>query len=206
MVVDYEDGADLSQSRRRPGGYSPLTRDSDRKLGQVILEEPDWGELQRMVGAPRSGESFNSRASAVQLTRTGQVIADMCTPLIEAGVDALGRRVERWFDERACPAIKSAAQSSWIRLTKPRSSRRPGPGTRAVALVDSASESSSIVRRHADVERSPMSRQPREKVQPTAYERARGSGTPIRTSRSRGAQRTVTDPLHTYAGEPSAPT
>jgi hypothetical protein len=145
MVVEYEDGADLSRSRRRPGGFSPLTRDGDRKLGQVILEEPDWDELRRIEGGPRSADDINPRASAAGLTPGGQLVVDVCTPLIYAAVDALGRRAERWCYERACPTIKSAVVSTWIRLTKPRKIRWPGPDTEVVTLVNAAPESASTV-------------------------------------------------------------
>jgi hypothetical protein len=145
MVVEYEDGADLSRSHKRPGGYSPLTRDGDRKLGQVILEDPDWDELRRMVGGRRPAEDIDRRASTAGLTPGGQLVVDVCSPLIYAGVDALGRRAERWWYERACPAIKSAVVSTWHTLTEPRKPRPPGTDTEVVTLVDALSESSSIV-------------------------------------------------------------
>lgn len=153
MVVEYEDGADLSQSHKRPGGYSPLTRNGDRKLGQVILEDPDWDELRRMVGGPRSyADDINRRASAAGLTPGGQIIVDVCSPLIYAGVDALGKRAERWCYERACPAIESAMVSTWNMLTNARKPRRPAPDNEVVRLVDAASESSSTVVDAAPVE------------------------------------------------------
>lgn len=152
MVVEYEDGADLSRSHKRPGGYSPLTRDRDRKLGQVILEDPDWDELRRMVGGPRPAGDIDRRASTAGLTPGGQLVVDVCSPLIYAGVDALGRRAERWCYERACPAIKSALVSTWNRLTELRKARRPGPDTEVVTLVDAASASSSTVVDAAPVE------------------------------------------------------
>lgn len=145
MVVEYEDGADLSRSRKRPGGYSPLTRDGDRKLGQVILEDPDWDELRRTVGEPPTADDLSRRASAADLTPWGQVIVAVFSPLIEAGVDAVGRRAERWWDERACPAIESAVVSTWHRLTKAGKVRRPSPDTEVVTLVDAASENSSTL-------------------------------------------------------------
>lgn len=44
MRVEWEDGANLSQSRKKPGAYSPLTRDGDNNLGHVILSDVDDDE------------------------------------------------------------------------------------------------------------------------------------------------------------------
>lgn len=44
MWVLFGDDADLSQSRKSPGSFSPLTRDEDNNLGQVILEDIDDDE------------------------------------------------------------------------------------------------------------------------------------------------------------------
>ncbi len=41
MWVEWDDGAELSQSHKGPGNYSPLTRDGDRNLGQVTLSDYD---------------------------------------------------------------------------------------------------------------------------------------------------------------------
>lgn len=45
MWVEVEEGATLSRSRTKPGSFSPLTRDSDRKLGHATLREPEPGEI-----------------------------------------------------------------------------------------------------------------------------------------------------------------
>lgn len=44
MWVEWEDGADLSQSQKKPGDYSPLTRDGDNHLGHVTLSDADEDE------------------------------------------------------------------------------------------------------------------------------------------------------------------
>src|ERR1700709_2703992 len=41
MQGEWEDGAELSQSRKTPGKKSPLTRDGDNNLGQVVLSDVD---------------------------------------------------------------------------------------------------------------------------------------------------------------------
>ena len=153
MMVEYEDGADLCRSRKRPGASSPLTRDGNRKVGQVTLEDLDWDELRRMAGGPRCyADDIDRGASAAGLTPAGQFVVYLCSPFIYAGVEALGRRAERWCYERACPAIKSAGVSTWNWLTKPRKPRRPAPDTEVVTLVDAASESSYTVLNAAAVE------------------------------------------------------
>lgn len=49
MWVEFEDDAELSKSRKKPGAKSPLTRTRQGELGQVILseikedeEDSDW--------------------------------------------------------------------------------------------------------------------------------------------------------------------
>jgi hypothetical protein len=45
MWVEWEDGSDLSKSRKKPGQYSPLTReDSTNRLGHVTLSDVDEDE------------------------------------------------------------------------------------------------------------------------------------------------------------------
>lgn len=44
MWVTWEDGAELSQSRKKLGDYSPLTRDGDNNLGHVTLSDADEDE------------------------------------------------------------------------------------------------------------------------------------------------------------------
>ena len=42
MWVEYDDGSRLSKSQKKPGEYSPLTReDGTKKLGHVTLSDID---------------------------------------------------------------------------------------------------------------------------------------------------------------------
>ena len=50
MWVEYEDGARLSRSAKKPGSFSPLTRDGGtNNLGHVTLDPIDGDEMPHLV-------------------------------------------------------------------------------------------------------------------------------------------------------------
>lgn len=119
MWVEWEDGANLSQSQKKPGDYSPLTRDSDHNLGHVTLsdidgDEQDDAEDQEAVYVylnsyeedSEEQEDYDEEVIAALLT-IGAVIAQAAAP-----------HVKKWWREQALPFLKSKRNRfPWSRAT-----------------------------------------------------------------------------------------
>lgn len=76
MWVEWEDGAELSRSHKKPGSSSPLTRDADGQLGQVTLDEledDDEAAGHRAAGPTRESSFASQLASdvAAEVKRPG---------------------------------------------------------------------------------------------------------------------------------------
>lgn len=124
MWVEYDDGSHLSKSQKKPGEYSPLTReDGTNKLGHVTLSDIDEDDEEdpqvEYVYITDSSERDRPPAPAEPLfsEREKEVLAAM---LILGATVAVGKakpHVTRWL-EQAVPAVRS----TWSRFR----SREPG--------------------------------------------------------------------------------
>ncbi|WP_425690286.1 hypothetical protein [Micromonospora sp. DT201] len=99
MWVEYEDGARLSRSAKKPGSFSPLTRDGGtNNLGHVILDPIDGDEMPHLGPRERSELEVFLRELAVDVTL---IALQRARP-----------HVERWVAETAVPAATSAVASA----------------------------------------------------------------------------------------------
>lgn len=139
MWVAYEDDAELSQSHKSPGDYSPLTRDADRKLGHVTLSDADEYELGSVDGSlPRSD------VEDADEPQWSEEDLEALAALISAVVVAARPHVERWWKERALPAIKATNESVRKRLARSRKASRESRAE-VITPVDVAPHESHLV-------------------------------------------------------------
>jgi hypothetical protein len=101
MWVHWEDGAELSQSRKKPGARSPLTRDGDNNLGHVTLrdvdeDEEDWHAVQ------------DSEERASGLTEEELLGALFLVGVVIAAAEKAAPHIRRWWNERAVPFLQKS--------------------------------------------------------------------------------------------------
>ena len=159
MWVAWEDGAELSNSHKSPGDYSPLTRDADKRLGQVVLSDID----DESVGVDPDYDAFYSpqEDSISQAEReptmaeavseaVADVAAEVLTELITAGLEVAKPQVSRWWAERGRPKLKSVAQSTRSRFRRAPTTTPPDPEAFLIEGV-TANESSAQLETSQDV-------------------------------------------------------
>lgn len=132
MWVEWKDGADLSQSRKKPGNYSPLTRDVDGNLGHVTLCDID--EDDEPGSAPRlsaSGGSSSSNPVAEVLT---DVLAEVIPYLVDLAYTEGKPHVMRWWEGTARPGLQSTRQAAASKLVGMRPRRRRRIAIQPVAI------------------------------------------------------------------------
>jgi hypothetical protein len=133
MWVEWDDDAELSQSQKSPGAYSPLTRDADRKLGHVTLSDID--EYEEDLEDDDWAPDFDAHAPDEQGWRIGEILelVESLTPVFVAAKP----HVERWWKDQARPALRSTNRSVRGRLARTRKIGRP-TRIKAVTSVDAA--------------------------------------------------------------------
>ncbi|MFJ5545789.1 hypothetical protein [Micromonospora chalcea] len=103
MWVDYEDGAHLSRSAKKPGSFSPLTRDGGtNNLGHVTLRPIDGDEI--CQSGPRERNELENFLREVAI----EVAVAVTLKVLEAAKP----HVEKWVAETAVPAATSAVASA----------------------------------------------------------------------------------------------
>lgn len=120
MLVQWEDGSNLSKSRKKPGQYSSLTRaDGTNQLGHVTLSdiEDDEVEDDAVIYAPPvyatcEDASPPSVLTAEEREELAQLLADVITILAVRAAP----HVKRLWDNKAAPALRSARDktASWL--------------------------------------------------------------------------------------------
>ena len=133
MFVEWDDNASLSNSRKKPGDHSPLTRDLDGNLGQVTLSDIDEVEefTQTSPWTPDPNNSYNeedtgnkeSDFSDWAAAIAAQVIVHLTVLAAGHAYRSAKPRVSQWWSETARPAIKSTRHSATRRLSSVRSIR-----------------------------------------------------------------------------------
>ena len=138
MWVEWDDDAELSRSQKKPGAYSPLTRDSDKKLGNVTLNEVDeYGEYEEDFGndwtpdidAPPTAEPWLTPEEISALAETITSVFTAAKP-----------HVAKWWKNQALPTMKSTNESARSRFARTRKNRPPTPAAEAVTSVEVALE------------------------------------------------------------------
>ncbi|MDB5478888.1 MAG: hypothetical protein JWM96_1383 [Alphaproteobacteria bacterium] len=150
MWVEWEEGADLSRSHKKPGDYSPLTRDADRRLGQVTLSDADEDPSPGPAPAPSPPTATGTQAAAEPETVYVYVTDDRESAAEEqrraerneqlAELTLLGLRVvahlaaphvRRWWEDKSLPFLKAAR----ARLARDRRIGRRRSGVEPAAVV-----------------------------------------------------------------------
>lgn len=123
MWVEYDDESHLSKSQKKPGEYSPLTReDGTNKLGHVTLSDIDEDdEEDPWVYTEDSSEPDRPAAPAEPWLSERE--KEMLAALLTAAAHKAQPHVTRWL-EQAVPVVRS----TWNRF---RSRETGGPATRA---------------------------------------------------------------------------
>lgn len=135
MWVEWDDDADLSKSQQRPGAYSPLTRDADRRLGHVTLSDVDEFDDHLEDGwAP----DFDADATDEEWLTPEEIAALAAT--IASAFLAAKPHVTRWWKNQALPTIKSTRESVQGRFARTRKVRRTAPANGAITSVEVSPE------------------------------------------------------------------
>lgn len=123
MWVEWKDGADLSQSRKKPGDYSPLTRDSEGNLGHVTLSDVD-GDDDEQSGwsSERLEEDDPSQLDPVAAVLV-EIAVQVLPQLFDLVYTEAKPHVTRWWDGTARPAIRAGRLTAGTKLAAIRSGR-----------------------------------------------------------------------------------
>lgn len=120
MWVEWEDGADLSQSQKKPGDYSPLTRDADNNLGHVTLSDVSDGEAAPAPEpSPESApepetvyvfvtDDRESEAEAQRRAERDEFLGALAALGIIYAAQKAAPHLQRWWNDKSLPFLKSA--------------------------------------------------------------------------------------------------
>jgi hypothetical protein len=133
MWVEWEDGSDLSKSRKKPGQYSPLTReDSTNRLGHVTLSDVDEDEGEggsvtytQPVYDSYENASQSSALTAEEREELVRLLADLITVGAILAVRA-APHVKRLWNAKAAPVLRSARDKTASGLAEVRQRARQG--------------------------------------------------------------------------------
>jgi hypothetical protein len=133
MRVQWEDGADLSKSQKKPGQYSPLTREEGtNKLGHVTLSEvgEDEGHGGWVMYTQPVNDSHETTAPTPALTaEEREEFVRLLADLITVGAILTVRaapHVKRLWNDKAAPALRSARDKTASGLAEVRQRARQG--------------------------------------------------------------------------------
>jgi hypothetical protein len=133
MWVEWEDGADLSKSRKKPGQFSPLTREDDtNRLGHVTLSDVDEddGGGGSVTYAPPVYDSYENASQSFSLTEEErEELARLLTDLVAVGAILAARaapHVKRLWNDKAAPVLRSARDKTASGLAEVRLRARQG--------------------------------------------------------------------------------
>lgn len=122
MWVEWDDGSELSHSRKQPGKSSPLTRDEEGNLSQVVLEDIDDDDLASdddWAGSPSDpGSDEVSELTLVVAQAVADVITEVVIHLAKVAIDESTPHVKKWWAERGRPTIATAKDSVRRRLSR----------------------------------------------------------------------------------------
>lgn len=120
MWVEVEEGAHLSRSRTKPGSYSPLTRDRDKKLGHATLRDPAPGDV---PSSAHSHPAYEHAGGDSERDRAQDII-ELVEMLIRLGIFVYEEspRFRAWWHARVRPRLVVAR----ARLSSVRRSARTG--------------------------------------------------------------------------------
>jgi hypothetical protein len=138
MRVEWEDGADLSQSRKKPGGYSPLTRDENNNLGHVTLHDVDEDDGETDP-EPVYVYVTDEDGSDGQAEEEGSLLAALAVLGVVVAAQKAAPHLKRWWHGQAVPYLKKSRDE----LRENRRSRGRVADAESTALAPSVSREQS---------------------------------------------------------------
>ena len=119
MRVTWDEGAELSRSRQKPGDYSPLTRDRDTHgLGHVTLSDIDDDENDE--SGPAAGyaalAALGLVAAATAAPYVKQWLADSAVPALNGSRHRIAAAIRR--DSRSSTTVTSDVEAAATESTK----------------------------------------------------------------------------------------
>lgn len=149
MWVEWEDGSNLSKSRKKPDQYSSLTRAEDtNQLGHVTLRDitEDEAEDDSVIYTPPVYDSDENTSPSSTLTaQEREELMRLLAVLTVLAVRA-APHVKRLWDDKAAPVLRSARDKTTSGLAEIRHRARQGfrggdgDDTDPVTFVQSASD------------------------------------------------------------------
>lgn len=122
MMVEWDDGAELSESRKKPGDKSPLTRDADGNLGQVTLTEIDEDDEARsrggFDGSSSGAAGWDDDEDDDEPTFWQAVAADVISQIVDALIEEAKPHLRRWWTDRARPGLSAKARNARAKLSR----------------------------------------------------------------------------------------
>jgi hypothetical protein len=117
MWVTRPVGTHLSESQKKPGQYSPLTRDDDtNELGQVTLDPIDEDEADSSASPQPAGAYGTTAHSPAERSAADEELREAIVLLVAVavirGTAVAAPHVKKWWDENALPAMKSTMTST----------------------------------------------------------------------------------------------
>lgn len=147
MWVTYEEGAHLSRSQKRPGDYSPLTRDDGtNELGHVTLSLVAEDEEHSPTGSQPIFIYVNEDASGSQAAEPDELeeaVAALALLAVGLAVVTAAPYVRRWWDNTAFPVVRSAMESTWKIVARAPSDKSRPESPELPALIEAAPAGSS---------------------------------------------------------------
>jgi hypothetical protein len=117
MWVTRPAGTHLSESHKKPGKFSPLTRDDDtNELGQVTLDPVDEDEADWSAGPQPVWDYGTTANRSAERSEAEEELYSAIAALIVAAIRAsavvAAPYIRQWWDGSALPAMKSTLEST----------------------------------------------------------------------------------------------
>lgn len=137
MWVEYEGGSYLSQSQKKPGDYSPLTREyGTNRLGQVTLSPIGEDEADSLVDwlPIFVTDEYASDSRAEESSEPGDLLRSLLIIGAILALRAVEPHVKRWWSSQALPTMKSMRN----RLARTREADSQVASAESSTLMESA--------------------------------------------------------------------
>jgi len=116
MWVTRPVGTHLSESQKKPGEYSPLTRDDDtNELGQVTLDPIDEDEADSSASPQPVWDYGTTAHASAERSEADEDLREAIVVLVGAvlaGTVVAAPYVKKWWDDNALPGMKSTMTST----------------------------------------------------------------------------------------------
>jgi hypothetical protein len=116
MWVTRPAGTHLSESQKKPGEYSPLTRDDEtNELGQVTLDPIDEGEADSWSSLPPVWDYGTTASTSAERPEADEELHEAIAVLVGAvigGTVVAAPYVKKWWEDNALTAMRTTMTST----------------------------------------------------------------------------------------------